>query len=47
MRVLEWRLNPVTVAHWANWYMLMWDTFAEYNLANLPLFASCYSNYGG
>ena len=32
MTVLQFKLHPVTLCSWTNWYMNMWDVFAEQNL---------------
>lgn len=32
MKTLKYKLHPVTSCTWANWYMNMWDIFADQNL---------------
>jgi Cyclin, N-terminal domain len=32
MKVLKYKLHPVTLCTWANWYLNMWDVYAEQNL---------------
>ena len=32
MQVLQYKLHPVTMCTWANWYMNMWDVYADQNL---------------
>jgi Cyclin, N-terminal domain len=27
MKVLQYKLHPVTLSNWANWYMNMWDVY--------------------
>lgn len=27
MKVLQFKLHPITLCHWANWYMNMWDIY--------------------
>jgi hypothetical protein len=27
MQVLQFKLHPVTMSHWAGWYMNMWDIY--------------------
>lgn len=34
VKALKWRLNPITIVHWANWYMQMWDLYSERALSN-------------
>ena len=29
MSVLSFRLTPVTLVTWANWYMQMWDNYCD------------------
>ena len=28
MQALRWKLFPITLANWANWYMQMWDLYS-------------------
>lgn len=32
MKVLGFKLHPVTLCQWANWYMTMWDVYQETNI---------------
>jgi hypothetical protein len=32
MKVLNWKLFPVTLVNWANWYMQMWDLYSQRSL---------------
>lgn len=35
MKTLRYKLHPVTMCTWANWYINMWDVYAEQNLKPL------------
>ena len=32
MKVLQFKLHPITLCNWANWYLNMWDIYQESNL---------------
>lgn len=32
MKVLSYKLHPITLCTWANWFMNMWDVYSEQNL---------------
>ena len=32
MKTLRYKLHPITMCTWANWYLNMWDIYAEQNL---------------
>lgn len=32
MKVLQYKLHPITLCDWANWYMNMWDVYTEQTL---------------
>jgi hypothetical protein len=36
MQILLFKLHPVTLCNWANWYLNMWDVYATQTL--LPLY---------
>lgn len=29
MKTLTWKLHPITIVHWANWYIQMWELYSE------------------
>ena len=29
MKILSYKLHPITLCTWANWYMNMWDIYAD------------------
>lgn len=35
MKTLNYKLHPVTLCTWANWYLGMWDVYAEQHLKPL------------
>lgn len=32
MKVLQFKLHPITINNWMNWYMNMWDIYQDESL---------------